>query len=267
MKRIVVFVALALTMSACKIAVDVSATVQASGEGAFHVTFSFDKEFIQVVSTSPDGRRSLQALRNVGRETTSSGWILSSSSKNGGLVVTIDRPFSRPQDLTAALSQVANRPQKGSLAFLRIFRDFELTQSTSFSRTLSDVKGTVDLSPERLAPGFSSANARLRQALQQAASKVFSFQVSVSLPGRITHYSGAPTRLDGGNATWVAAFGSTLAFTAHSSYIRWSNIGYVIAPIALILLAAVLLLVLRARKRAAPVEGWEVPTTIKEESI
>ncbi|GAC1414848.1 MAG: hypothetical protein NVSMB57_10420 [Actinomycetota bacterium] len=257
-RRFAAGVALLLTMSACNIGVDVSTVVRSGGDGRFHVTFSFDKEFVEVVSTSVDGKKSLQALRSVGTETTPTGWTIRSSAPAGGLAISIDRHFDDPASLNRAIETVANQPQQGSLAVLNIFRGFRLRHSRSFLKTTTDVSGVVDLAPERLAPGFSKVKPALRQALQQAAGRVFSFHVSVKLPGRISRFTGSPERVDGSAAKWAAPFGKTLSFSAHASGVRYANLALAGGPLLALLLIGLLWLLRLKRLRAAPVEGWEV---------
>lgn len=257
-RRLLAAVALIVTMSGCTIGIDVSAVVSPEGSGTFRVSFAFDKEFVDVVSTSADGRRSLAALKDVVGATTTTGWTIRATQPSGGLRIQIDRTFDDPESLNRAIEQVASKPQQGSLAFLNIFRDFSLRHSGGFLKTTTDVAGNVDLAPERLAPSFAKVKPELRQALQQAAGRVFAFKVRVLLPGHVTRFSGDPEKVDGGVVEWSAPFGRTLTFSAHASGLRWGNVGLAALPFVLLLI--VLLIWMRRRRRAAqaPVEGWEV---------
>lgn len=251
--------ALALASSACRMTVEVTARLTASGAGEFRVDFSFDKEFVDVVETSPEGRESLERLRDVGASFRATGWRVATTEPDGGLRIEIARDFDDAEDMQRALADVAARTDaSGAFAFSNVFRDFEISHSSGLFSTSSRMSGTVELTPERLAPNVP-ASAELKDALEQAAKQVLAFRVRLEMPGGVGRYDGDPESLAGGTIVWDAPFGGTLAFSAEAGGIRAAAVG-IVAGSASVLLAAALLTWMRARRRrAAPVEGWEMP--------
>ncbi|HEX9697583.1 MAG TPA: hypothetical protein VGB64_14875 [Actinomycetota bacterium] len=258
LRRFVALALLALSVGACEMTVDVATRVGDDGTGSFRIVFAFDEEFIDVVRSTDEGAATLDELADTGAQFAGSGWIVRQTQPDGGLRIDISRTFKDPEELEAAIRDVADRSGDRALAFPTVFRDVRLDHSSSFFRASAGVTGTVDLTPERLVPG-AEAGEQLREALKRAARDVFRFRVRLDLPGRVGEYRGDPESVAGGTIVWAIPFGETLEFAASSSGYKTSSLLIVGGPVvALIVAAATVLLLRRRRDRNAPIPGWEV---------
>lgn len=247
--------ALVVFTTACQMNVDVTTTLNAGGDGRFSIVFSFDKKFIEVVSSTAEGRESLAQIRELGSAFEGSGWAVKTTKPDGGLRIAVDRTFTSPQDLQRALKGVEER-SKQSLSFLNVFRDFTLDYAGGTLRTGGSVGGSVDLTTKRLAP-TAETNPELEKVLKQAAGEVFRFTIKVNMPGRVGTYEGNPTRVEGGSVQWRAPFGEVSQFGAKASGFTPLGLGAIVLPIAAVMVIAGALMVRSLRRRKAPVpEGW-----------
>lgn len=260
-RRIRVFAALALLAlltAACQMTVDVTTVMRADGAGTFRIVFAFDKEFIEVVRSTEQGAETLDQLAETGSQFAGTGWVVRQTQPGGGLRLDISRAFDDPDDLEAALRQVARESGDRPLSFPSIFRDFRIDHSAGFLRTASQVRGTVDLSPERLVPG-TEAGDDLRNALKQAARDVFRFRVRIDLPGRVGSYRGDPESVAGGAIVWTVPFGETLDFSAKAGGYKAASLLIVFGPVVPALAGGLVFILRRRRRdRTAAVPGWEV---------
>ena len=111
--------ALVAASGACTMSVDVVTTLHAGGDGTFRIAFAFDKEFIDLVQTSEEGRASLAQIRGLGDAFKGSDWRVATTQPAGGLRIEIERDFADAKDLREALDDAAVKGG-GSLSFLNI---------------------------------------------------------------------------------------------------------------------------------------------------
>jgi len=208
---------LVVATSACQLDVSMRAAVRRDGSGTFSIRFAMDKELVDIARTLSDDP--LKALTTLPPDLTSSGWRIRRDSAGGGLTITVERPFTGPDDLNKAIvslrTSLAN--QQGPTA--RFF-DMKVSRSSGFLRSSTSVSGTIDLTSNGLLgrSGLAPATQRqLQSLLDQQASQFFRFTLDVSLPGGVSHAKGGEPQVRSGRAEWLPQLGKTLRFEASSS--------------------------------------------------
>src|ERR1051326_6222313 len=90
--------------SACQLDVSMRTDVRHDGSGTFQIRFAMDKELVDIARTlSHDPLKSLTTLPP---DLTSSGWRIRRDPAGGGLTITVERPFTGPDDLNEAIASL-----------------------------------------------------------------------------------------------------------------------------------------------------------------
>jgi uncharacterized protein DUF3153 len=259
-----VAVALIVATAACQIDVNLTTKVSRDGSGDFRLQFVVDKELVDLARNS--GEDPFAALGAIPEELTQAGWKINRSTEGGGLVVNVERPFSDTDDLNKALEALdeAQAAQDGPTA--QFFR-MRITRSSSFLRTRTQIRGSIDLTSSGLLGSAdlpAETSQQLASLIEQAAGEFFKFMLRVELPGSVADTSGDPERIDGGVAEWSPRLGRMLQFSASSSAYNTLGLAAIGIPV-LLLIALVIGLVIR-RRRPAPVATPVVPPLSSEPS-
>ena len=245
-----VALALVATMAACQVDVAVKATIARDGSGDFSLAFTIDKELVDLARNT--GEDPFASLGDVSEELRQDGWRVTRSNPGGGLAVAIDRHFTSPDDLNAALATLEADTSGPARGFFHV----TVKRSSGFLRTKTSFEGTIDLSTDRLLSESELPEATkntLRPIVEQAAGEFLKFNVLVTLPGDASSTTGTPKEVRGGTVTWSPTLGKTVTLAASSSAYNPAAFGVIGGPVV-ILLALAARRIARRRARTTPGE-------------
>lgn len=239
-----------VALSACRLDITTTATMDPDGSGELVLTGTVDAE---VVAQVPGLANSLSL-----DDATSAGWVVEAPATNddGGLAVTIRHPFVSADELTNLLQSLG--PPFVNVSVVRAATDDEIV--TTMAGTLSLAAGSFDAFTDTalLQSAGGVPFAAQLAAAGATPSESMSVTFSVDLPGRITETTGD---VDDGVITWNAPLdGSALDLATRAVLSRTEGSGWAspVATIALVALigwlvatVAALVAVVRARKRRA----------------
>ena len=237
---------LIVATSACQLDVSMSTSVRRNGSGTFSIRFAMDKELVDIARTLSDDP--LKSLTTLPPDLTSSGWRIHRDSAGGGLTITVERPFTSPDDLNKAIASLRSSLATSQGPTARFF-DMTVKRSAGFMKSSTSVSGTIDLTSNGLLGRSDLAPATQRQLqslLDQNASQFFRFTLDVSLPGGVSHASGGEPQLRSGKAEWLPQLGKTMKFEASSSAY---NLTVVLLGVAVVLVVALIAGVFVRRRR------------------
>ena len=246
--------ALILAMGACQLDVSMSTSVRRNGSGTFSIRFALDKELVDIARTLSDDP--LKSLTTLPPDLTSSGWRIRRDSAGGGLTITVERPFTSPDDLNKAIASLRTSLASSQGPTARFF-DLAVKRSSGFLKSSTSVAGTIDLTSNGLLgrSGLAPATQRqLQSLLDQNANQFFRLTLDVSLPGGVSHASGGEPQVRSGKAEWLPRLGKTMKFEASSSAY---NPAAVVAGSGLLTIIAltVSFLAMRRRRPREPTTG------------
>ena len=148
----------------------------------------------------------------------SAGWAVRiASTKDGGVRITASKPFARPAELQAVLSELGGRGERG------VFRDWHLRVDDGFVGTDYHLDGRIALtgsldqfSDAKVAAaldGFATGRSPEELAAELKANPgAFGLVVAAHLPGDVQRASGLRVRADSGrypNAAFVVGGGTS----------------------------------------------------------
>ena len=243
---------LAAATTACQVDVAVRATIARDGSGDFSLSFLVDKELIDLAGNT--GQDPFATLGALDADLRAKGWRVTRSNPGGGLSVSIDRHFTSPADLNAALAALEEDPSSPAQGFFHV----TVARSSGFFRTKTAFAGTIDLATDRLLAesGLPEATKNtLRPIVEQAAGEFLKFTVRVALPGDASSTSGAPDEVRGGTVTWTPSLGKRVTLTASSSDYNPARFVVIGAPVVLMLAFAALVFARRRGRRAPTTAG------------
>ena len=235
---------LVVATTACQVDVTVRTTIGRDGSGDFSLSFNVDKELVDLARNT--GEDPFASLGDLSADLRAKGWRVTRTTPGGGLSVAIERRFTSPEDLNAALAALEREPSGPARGFFHV----TVSRSEGFFRAETSFDGTIDLSTDRLLSESDLPEATkntLRPIVEQAAGEFLTFMVRVELPGKASGTSGDPKEVRGGTVTWTPSLGKRVTLTASSSAYR--SIGIVILGAAVLFLFALVVLLLRARRR------------------
>ena len=237
--RLAAVTAALLALSGCGIRVQVGLDAGPDGRGSVEAVVSLDRDAAAQVPDL-DGELRVDDLR-------AAGWTVHGPRKvrGGGVRVVARRPFGTPAEAARAVAQLTGPSGP--------FRGFELTQSRTWLRTTTRLRGNVDLTAGIAAfsePGlrqrlggspFGVDPAVLERQSGTALPAVLHVEVVARLPGAVRS-NGADRR----RALWQPALGQRVALTAvaHAWNVR------LLAPLAVAGGAGLALLAVLARRLA-----------------
>jgi hypothetical protein len=248
-RRLLGLVVGAIVLTACRLDVDVSTTVDADGTGDVIVVGVIDKD---VVDRVPGLAGSL-----VLEDATTAGWVVEgpTATETGGLTVTLRHPFTTVQEAANLVNSLG--PPFTDIAFERSASDEEV--AVAIAGTLTLPGGTWDAFADQAlitATGGTPFAAQLQESGANPAQSM-SVELAVRLPGDIEQSNGDTRE---GAVVWSAPLDGTSLDVSARSVLRagGGNGGWAgpLGTVALVLLIAWLiagivlaLLVVRARNR------------------
>ena len=242
----------ALALSACRVDVNVNVSMADNGSGAVAVTVETDAE---VVARAPGLADDLRLT-----DVEAAGWTVEGPTVTpaGGLTVTLQHPFSTPEEATALVASLSGTdgPLR-SVAFSRTVTERAVTYRVTGSGRLDGVGAFTD--PDLVAAVGATPYLDDIVAAQISPDDAVGLEFSVALPGTVDAGSAntAAAAADG-TLTWaIPADGSTvdLATTSVRSLERggvWPALagGALIALVVWVVAAVgAVVLVARARSR------------------
>ncbi len=236
--------ALVVAMTSCQVDVAVRTTIARDGSGDFSLSFLVDKELVDLAANT--GQDPFASLGNLSADLRAKGWRVTRSNPGGGLSVVVDRLFTSPADLNAALAALERDPSGPAQGFFHV----TVGQSSGFFQTKTSFEGTIDLSTERLlreSELSEETKNTLRPIVQQAAGEFLTFTVQVALPGETSSVGGAPKQVRGGTVTWAPGLGKRVRLAASTAAYNVSAFAAMGAPIVGLLALGVWRLVRRPR--------------------
>lgn len=248
MKRALVLLALVAATTACQVDVSVKTTIARDGSGDFSLTFLVDKELIDLARGT--GEDVFASLGELSADLKAHGWRVKRSNVGGGLSAAIERHFTSPEDLNAALAALESEPSGPTRGFFHV----TVEQSSSFLRNKTSFQGTIDLTTERLLAESDlpeSTKNTLRPIVEQAAGEFLKFDVRVTLPGGASSTRGDPAEVRGDTVTWRPSLGSRITLAASSAAFNPVAVGVIGGPIVVLLALAAFRLA-RRRRPAGP---------------
>lgn len=243
----------ALALSACRVDVDVNVSMADNGSGAVAVTVETDAE---VVARAPGLADDLRLT-----DVEAAGWTVEgpTATPAGGLTVTLQHPFSTPEEATALVASLSGTdgPLR-AVAFSRTVTERAVTYRVTGSGRLDGVGAFTD--PDLVAAVGATPYLDDIVAAQISPDDAVGLKFSVALPGTVDAGSAAsaPATAADGALTWaVPADGTTvdLATTSVRSLERgggWPALasGALIALVVwVVAAAAAVVLVARARSQ------------------
>jgi len=243
--RLALVVLVVLAAGACRVRTDVGVQVNADGSGQVSVTITLDAD---AVSRAPNIASTLKI-----DDLTKAGWTVNQQrGSDGSLVFIATKPFANPAEADAIFTEISgtNGP----------FRDFHITRSRSFARTMTGFTGTIDfkqglvsfadqelstaLDGQPLGDDVKAIEARLGDTLDN----VFQFRIAVRLPGDVT--SNAPGQAVNG-AVWQPKLSETTPVPLEATGKSWRVGTLVFTAIAIAAFVALnVLLVFRLALRS-----------------
>jgi hypothetical protein len=242
-----------LVLAACDVRTEVVVDVDESGAGVVTVAVGLDPDAV-------DRLPSLDDLVLVD-DLDEAGWTVTGPDRDGDGTTwyRAEKRFATPEEATAILAEISGPDGP--------FRDLTLGRELAIARTRFEFTGTVDLTGGIAA--FSDA--ALAQSLEghplgepieaiearlgEAAADVFSFELTVRMPGDVD--SNAPPSDDASTseAVWAPSLADTSPTEVAASSEVWRSttliaLGVGIAALALLLAWTVAQLVMRRRRRA-----------------
>ena len=224
--------------------VKVAMDVHADGRGRVEATFTLDRAAAREVGDLRGQLRVDDLVR--------AGWEIDGPEPvaDGGVVVTAERKFDGPRDAARAIDELSGDAGP--------FRDFRVERDSTFLRTRTQFRGTVDLQAGLDTFGDEELRARLgeplgvdtetlRRRAGTALTEAFGFEVVVRLPGDVS--SNAPAKADNG-AVWRPKLGEDVELRARAE--QWNAASIVFSGLALATGVATVLVVtgqLRRRRR------------------
>jgi hypothetical protein len=237
---------------ACRVDTQIGITVNENGSGTVTVRVGLDDDALRRVPTL------VQDLKT--DDLKSAGWTVQGPAKASDdlTYISASKNFANPEEASKVLAEISgpNGP----------FRDFAITRTRSFAKTMFTFEGTVDftgglesfsdselaaqLDGKPLGDDLKAIEDRVGEPLDTA----FQFHVVVRLPGKVK--SNAPIRA-GNGSVWQPKLSDTepLKLTASSTDTRWLTLiasGIAIAAgVAVLVLVVLRLLSARRRGRHA----------------
>lgn len=235
-KRWLPLIVLPLLLSACRLDVRVTTTLDASGDGGrIAVALELDEQLRGRLAADPQGSVDLEGSM---RALRARAWnVTERVTARGGLRIDAMRRFESEQGLRAALQELRDARGDGVSTFGDLRLDLSYDVSRSFLRTRAVMRGTIDTTP----------GTPIDEATRQAFAELVRFEVRANLPG-------SPTVRDAGGLStngavvWHPELGRTMAIAATSSAVRAGSVLMIVAPAFLVLLALFAFVVRRRRR-------------------
>lgn len=241
----------ALALSACRVDVNVNVSMADNGSGAVAVTVQTDAE---VVARAPGLADDLRLT-----DVEAAGWTVEgpTATPAGGLTVTLQHPFSTPEEATALVASLSGTdgPLR-AVTFSRTVTERAVTYRVTGSGRLDGIAAFTD--PDLVAAVGATPYLDDIVAAQISPDDAVGLKFSVALPGTVDAGSATSATAADGALTWaVPADGTTvdLATTSVRSLERgggWPALasGALIALVVWVVAAvAAVVLVARARSR------------------
>ena len=253
--RIAVAALAFVLLGACKVDVAVGIDADADGTGEIRVTAQLDEEAAEELEEMDESIRT--------DDLEAAGWEVApiEPTDDGGLAITVTKPYASPEEANAILTQLAGgaTPAEGQdpTAPAPPFEDLTLRQRRTFFRTTTEFAGTVNLTRGVEAftdPRLQSALGgqplgvpveQLERQLRAPFNEIFGLQVAVELPGGAM--SNAPTTA-GDAAVWAPALGDRVELTAEAS--QWNVRNIALLTVAIGAAIAFVVVVLTRRRRS-----------------
>lgn len=198
-------------LSACRVDTVVDVRLDASGAGTVEVAVVADAE---VVKAAPGLADDLRVA-----DLEPAGWIVEgpTATPEGGLSLTLQRPFATPQEATSILAQLSGPDGP--------FHDLTVDQRRAFARVDSTLRGSIRLDNELgsfvdngvLAAIGGQPYADTLSTRQLDVNEALGIRIRLHAPGRLQLTDGTP--LPAGEAQ-AAAGGST--GTSETTSLEWT---------------------------------------------
>jgi hypothetical protein len=246
--RLVGLLGLAIVLAACRLDVDVEATVNADGTGEVVVSAVVDKD---VVDRVPGLAGSL-----VLDDATAAGWVVEGpvATEDGGLSVTLRHPFASVHEAANLLNSLG--PPFGNVALERTATEDEITVTMSGSLSLPG--GTWDVFGDQAlltSTGGTPFGAQLTESGANPAESM-SVELAVRMPGEVEDTTGDRAN---GVVRWSAPLDGSAQDLATRSVLREGGGSEWAGPVSTAALAvliawlvvgiALAVMVVRARSR------------------
>ena len=249
--RVACAFALAATMAACEININLVAHVNRDGSGTLSLQFVVDRELVDLARNS--GEDPLQAINELVKSFSDAGWTVTNATIGGGIQAIASKRFTSPSDLAVALQQVQSGTAGSADA---TFFSLRIERSSGFLRTRTALEGSIDLSLDRVLGQTdlpAESRATLQTLIDQAADDFFAFRLRAELPGGVSSTAGDPSKVDGGAVEWAPRLGRRLTFRAETSAYNAGALAGVGIPLLVLLIIGGALLMRSRRRRATPV--------------
>jgi len=261
--RLFLVALIALFAAGCNAAVSVDVDVVDDGSGTVTVAAEFDAAAIEAV---PELRSSLRL-----DDLPNADWVVTgpSSTTDGGVRVTAEKPFETLEQLPAVLDEIAG-PAAG------IFTDFEIVRERTFARTTYALSGRIDPTINLNQLSDAEVQGLLGEPLGRSVSEIeaiagvplnetIEMTFTVTLPDTVESSTGNSS---GNTATWVLRPNDPLPtdISVESSVEdRTPRIWAAVSLVALALLATLLVFRILARfgNRHAEARGSEASVQMR----
>ena len=241
-------VLLAVVVSACRVDTTVTVALAEDGSGEVRVTTVLDDPAVARLPDLDDdgvsGAADLVALVRVD-DLEAAGWTVGEPAEagDGGLSLTVSRPFGTPEEADVILAQLTG--PDGAL------RDLHVTRSASFGRTELGFSGTADLSGGLEAFGDEGLAAALDG--EPLGQDVAAIEAAVGTPMAEAVTLEVVADLDGDATTWAPRLGDpplSMAAETTSTDATVLLLTGVAVVAALALVVVLLVRLLRSRRSA-----------------
>lgn len=255
MKRLVPFLLLALSLSACTIRVDIGVAVDEAESGTFALFMGFDEEFREFAEQSGEGFDLTQDLGDVPAD-----WSVDEVTEDGFEGVRISADFDSLDDLKSRLAELNESGTDD--AGTDVFTDFSLVRSGDEFRFTADLSQVSEELAGSVGEGGSDD---LFSGVDPATffSNLFEIRLRLTLPGEIGPNNADV--VDGNTLTWNVAFDDQGTYTAESTLGGGSSpILLVLIVLAILVAVGVALVMVRRRKEELVATPLGDPTSTPE---
>ena len=227
-----------MLLAGCRVDTRVSVVESAGGGGTVAVAMTLDAAAVDALGGQTELAKQLRYA-----DLQSQGWTVSGPSllRDGGASVTVSHGFSGGAQLSELMSALAGDSTSHP------FR-LRLSHSGGFWTDKTAVTGAVDLRCGLNCfgdPGLRTSLGNplgvspqpLESAAGESATKVFSFELAVRVPGHVDSSTGNPAVARDGTLTWSPALGSEVQVGAVSQSVDWGHVILAAVLAGLVLIA------------------------------
>ena len=225
-------------LAGCRVDTRVSVVEGTGGAGTVAVAVTFDAAAVDALGGQTELAKQLRYA-----DLQSEGWTVSGPTllRGGGASVTVSHGFSGGAQLSEVMSALAGDPASHP------FR-LRLSHSGGFWTDRTAVTGAVDLRcgldcfgdpglRASLGNPLGVSPQPLEGAAGESATKVFSFELALRVPGHVDSFTGNPAVARDGTLTWSPPLGSEAVVGAVSQSVNWGHVVLVSVLAGLVLVA------------------------------